>query len=277
VNAPDPKVIRSFSFGGGVQSTAALVLAVQGDIDFQTFLFANTGDDSEHPDTLRYVREISMPYAAEHGIEVVELHREFQRGPRAGQTETLRGRLMREGSRSIPIPMRMDGNGAPATRSCTADFKIRVIGRELKRRGATVENPAVVGLGISVDEIERAKPGVDPKAPYQHRTYPLLDLGMTRHDCMKVISAAGLPVPPKSACYFCPFHNREAWRRLRTSRPDLFADACEIEVTLNRRRAGLGKAPMWMTDRLLPLDRAIDDQLSFEGMDGSCDSGFCFT
>ncbi|WP_254897837.1 hypothetical protein [Kitasatospora sp. NA04385] len=36
-------VIRSFSFGGGVQSTAALVLAAQGRIDYRTFLFANVG------------------------------------------------------------------------------------------------------------------------------------------------------------------------------------------------------------------------------------------
>ena len=49
--------LRVFSYGGGVQSTAALVLAAQGKIDFPTFLFANVGDDSEHPATLRYVRE----------------------------------------------------------------------------------------------------------------------------------------------------------------------------------------------------------------------------
>lgn len=32
-----------FSFGGGVQSTAALVLAAQGELDCSTFLFANGG------------------------------------------------------------------------------------------------------------------------------------------------------------------------------------------------------------------------------------------
>ena len=46
-------MIRAISFGGGVQSTALLVLASQGKIDFRTFLFANVGDDSEHPATLR--------------------------------------------------------------------------------------------------------------------------------------------------------------------------------------------------------------------------------
>lgn len=34
--------------------------------------------------------------------------------------------------------------------------------------------------------------------------YPLIEWGWTRDRCKEVIAAAGLPVPPKSACYFCP-------------------------------------------------------------------------
>lgn len=111
-------LLRSVSYGGGVQSTCLLVLAAQGEIDFRLFLFANVGDDSEHPSTLRYVREVAIPYAAEHGIELRELHRVPQRGVAKGHVETLWGRLTREGSRSLPIPVRMS-NGAPGTRSCS--------------------------------------------------------------------------------------------------------------------------------------------------------------
>ncbi len=38
--------LRSVSYGGGVQSTALLVLAAQGDIDFPLFLFANAVCDT---------------------------------------------------------------------------------------------------------------------------------------------------------------------------------------------------------------------------------------
>ncbi|MGW1662787.1 hypothetical protein [Streptomyces microflavus] len=65
-----PTPIRSISYGGGVQSTALLVLAAQERIDFRTFLMANVGDDSEHPGTLRYLEEYARPFAAEHGIEL---------------------------------------------------------------------------------------------------------------------------------------------------------------------------------------------------------------
>ena len=59
--------LRVVSYGGGVQSTSLLVLAAQNKIDYKTFLFCNVGDDSEHPDTIKYVHEVAMPYAKEHG------------------------------------------------------------------------------------------------------------------------------------------------------------------------------------------------------------------
>jgi hypothetical protein len=269
--------VRAVSIGFGVQSTALLVLAAQERIDFSVFLFANVGDDSEHPDTLAYVEQVGKPFAAAHGLEVLELRRRWKRGDRKGEVETLYGRLTREGSRSLPIPVRMS-NGAPGTRSCTADFKIRVIADELKRRGATKETPATVALGISVDEIERARPGLDPREPSQVRVYPLLDLGLNRGDCAQIIAKAGLPVPPKSACWFCPFHDREAWRKLKRDTPELFDKACELEHTLNDRRVVLGKDPVWLTRHARPLAQTVDDQLQLFADDGTdCDSGFCFT
>jgi hypothetical protein len=41
--------LRTFSYGGGWQSTAALVLAAQGRLDYRVFVFANVRDDSEYP------------------------------------------------------------------------------------------------------------------------------------------------------------------------------------------------------------------------------------
>jgi hypothetical protein len=138
--------LRAVAFGGGVQSTSLLVLAAHRRIDFDVFLFANVGDDSEDPRTLDYLHRYAKPYAAARGVELVELHWDRRDGTR----ETLYGRLTREGSRSLPIPVRMS-NGAPGTRSCTADFKIKLLGRWLKAHGATAENPATVGIGISLD------------------------------------------------------------------------------------------------------------------------------
>jgi hypothetical protein len=338
--------IRSISYGGGVQSTALLVLAAQGRIDYPLFLMANVGDDSEDPRTLEYVRDVAAPYAAEHGIELHVLNRLR----RDGSTETLWGRLMKEESRSLPIPVRMS-NGAPGTRSCTSDFKIKVVARELKRRGAhggkrcrphesadyrheatsvvdgqkavgcwpgnircrvssvkslephdcdrgprdgtcstgevcgdcTPSDRATVGIGISLDEIGRAN--TRRVEPHENMAYPLIGIGedtglkLTRLDCERLIRNAGLPVPPKSSCFFCPFHKPEAWSDLARERPDLFDKAADLEDTLNARRGKLGKDQVFLTRFGIPLREAIDTDQPLLPLvdDGSCDSGWCFT
>ncbi|MFF0850142.1 phosphoadenosine phosphosulfate reductase [Streptomyces sp. NPDC003280] len=266
--------VKAFSFGGGVQSTAALVLAAAGELDYRTFLMANVGDDSEHPGTLRYLRQYAIPYAEAHGLELVVLDRVMKR---SGEVRTLYQDLTRPGSRSLKIPVRMS-NGAPGTRSCTASFKIQVIADELKRRGATKEAPATVGIGISLDEIDRANKR--RCEPHEQIEYPLLERGIRRIDCARIIRTAGLPVPPKSSCWFCPFHRPETWHDMRRSEPELFERACQLEELLNRRRDELGKDHVYLTRFARPLRAAIPDgvdTLPFDEWGSGCDSGWCMT
>jgi hypothetical protein len=255
-----------------------MVLAAQQRIDFRISLFASVGDDSEDPATLDYLKRYAKPYAAAHGIQLVELRRRR----RDGAVETLHGRLTREGSRSLPIPVRMS-NGAPGTRACTTDFKIRVIGRWLKTHGATATHPATVGIGISLDEIERVN--ARRAMPYEQPVYPLLDHvpPLRRIDCQRIIAAAGLLVPRRSACFFCPYHRPSTWAEMRRDRPELFARACALEDLLNTRRVALGKDPVWLTRFNRPLAQAIGKaQDTLPGLgpdveDASCDNGACFT
>lgn len=261
--------LRVVSYGGGVQSTALLVLAAQGVIDFPLFVFANVGADSENPHTLDYLETTARPYAAQHGIE---LH-EVQKRLRDGSPDTIIRWVDRTQS-SVPIPARM-GNGAPGNRTCTQNFKIQVIDKELKRRGATAAQPALVALGISLDEYQRMRSG-SGKA-YKTLAYPLIDARLTRQDCIRVIARASLPVPPKSSCYFCPFHRMREWRRQARDEPDLFAKSVALEVRLNDRRAALGKDAVWLTRYARPLDQVVGqhDQLDLFA-DAGCDiAGYC--
>lgn len=267
--------LRTISYGGGVQSSALIVLAVQGIVPTDAALFANVGDDSEHPATLHYVREIMTPWAASQGLPVHELNRV----KRDGTVETLHGRLTKEGSRSLPIPVRMS-NGAPGNRSCTYDFKIAVIGKWLKAHGASATDPATVYIGISTDEYQRANR--KKSEPYENPTYPLLELGLDRSDCIGIIRDAGLPVPPKSSCYFCPFHRPSMWAEMRRDEPELFDRAQALEDLLNARRGLLGKDSVWLTRFNRRLSDAIGEaqQPLFTDDDfngGQCDEGACWT
>lgn len=266
--------LRVVSYGGGVQSTALLVLAAQGQIDFPTFLFANVGDDSEHPATLDYVRNIAMPYAAEHDIELHELVRRR----RDGTIDTLYSTALRSATATPSIPMRHHEHGAPGTRSCTVNYKIRVIGKWLRDNGANQHAPATVAIGFSTDELHRATTK-RPQA-WETPTYPLLDLGLSRASCSALIARAGLPVPPKSACWFCPFHRTSTWAEMRRDEPDLFERSVALERHVNDRRDALGKDRLYLTRFGRPLDQAVAEaQSTLFGPDGpeTCDEGHCWT
>jgi len=253
--------MRTFSFGGGIQSTAALVLAAQGRIDFPVFLFANVGDDSENPATLAYVEQYAKPYAVEHGIELYEI----------GQAKTLYEDVTGD-NRSINIPVYMAG-GMPGRRQCTNRWKRAVIARWQRQHGATPDNPAVCGLGISMDEVQRMR--TDSGIAHQVLEYPLIDLHMNRKDCVRIIEDAGLPVPPKSSCWLCPFHRHAEWTEMRRTQPELFERAVTLERRINEKRAMLGRDAVTLHPSGNPLDQAVGLQYAlFE--DEPCDSGYCF-
>ncbi len=263
--------LRIFSFGGGVQSMAALVLAAQGKIDFRTFLFCNVGDDSEHPDTLRYVEDVAKPYAATQGIELLEIRRHVRQLQR-----TLYGEITDPVLKGIPIPVYARGTG-PALRSCTKHFKVIPISRETKLRGATTSSPAVIGMGISLDEYHRMRN--DSPIAWQVFNYPLIELRLSRTDCKHIIASAGLPVPPKSACWFCPFTGLKDWRRMKERQPDLFMNAVVLEQDILAKRRRNGHEPAYLSRLGVPLHEAFDGHQSEMLIDGddACESGFCMT
>lgn len=256
--------MRVFSFGGGVQSVAALVLAARGELELDTFVFANVGEDSENPATLAYLEQVARPYAASHGVAIEEVRRRRK----DGSTETIRQRINR--SKSVIIPARVFGR--PLPRNCTVDFKIRPIATWCYRHGARATNPATIMLGITTEEWSRANNHSD--STYTRLTYPLLDRRISRADCVQIILSAGLPVPEKSSCYFCPFHTVPVWRELRDKHPEQFAQACELEESL-QGRGGMRK-PIRLTRFNLPLAQAVQGvQPSLFEDDDMCESGYC--
>lgn len=263
--------MRVFSYGGGVQSTAALVLAVRKEIDFPTFAFANVGDDSEHPKSLDYVNAVAKPYAEQNGIQLVELRRTYK----DGRTESLIERINRT-EHSIPIPVRLQ-NGSPANRVCTQEFKINVVDKFLRQHGCGSTKQAIVGLGISIDEYQRMR--TDSGKKWKTLEYPLIDLRLSRQDCMNIITSANLPMPQKSSCYFCPFHSLVVWQNMRRDEPELFWKSVALEQAINDKRQKHGKHFVYFTNRNKPLDQVITNNQQLPLIDDddfTCDTaGYC--
>lgn len=59
--------------------------------------------------------------------------------------------------------------------------------------------------------------------------YPLQEWDLDRERCKKVIESAGLPVPVKSACFFCPAMKKHEIKDLRERHPDLHQLALNME------------------------------------------------
>jgi hypothetical protein len=262
-----------FSCGGGVQSTACLVLAAQRSIPYRTFIFANVGDSAESPATMAYVRDHLRPYAAAHGIEWVDVQRKRRDGTPVDLYDDLHRPV-----RAINIPVRMS-NGSPGNRNCTTEFKIRPIAKWIKANAPG----CTLGKGISTDEPHRATPSREDDGYIS--AYPLIELGINRSDCLRIAVTAGLPPPPKSSCWFCPYKTTDQWITLRRSNPDLFGKVADLELHLNGKRESIGKDAVYISSvgarRGLPIDQAIPDQLGLfpewiDEQDG-CESGYCMT
>ncbi len=263
-----------FSFGGGVQSVAAMILAAQSQIPYDTFVFANVGHDSENPATMHYLEQVVRPYMQQHGLRLVEV----QRLNRAKQPVTLYEYNMNPANRSVTIPAHLQ-DGGPGQRSCTADWKVRVIDKWIKTHCTGL---VYVGLGISVDEFTRMKklkPVALRKAgPLKSNRYPLIDLRLTREACVRMIQAEGLPIPEKSSCWFCPFHSAKAWLDLSVQQPALFAKAVELEMRINAKRTLKGQDQLRLRNSWRPLSQAVSgDQMAlFTEQESTCEGGYCF-
>ena len=145
-------------------------------------------------------------------------------------------------------------------RECTSNYKIKPIQRRIKELlGRPADKPirsaeplACSWLGISADEWIRVKPS---DVRWLSKRHPLIDRAtkdgpepherwMSRQDCIAWLTSHGYPVPPRSACTFCPYRSAAEWEALRAS-PEDWNEAVAIDRLIRdmpaQERAGLRK------------------------------------
>lgn len=271
--------MRVFSFGGGVQSVALLVLQVQGKLatPYDAFVFAHVGEDSENPATLDYMSEIVKPLCEAQRITFVEV-----RKTRFGKPDSVYQSAIRP-NRSIPIPVKLP-SGAFGNRTCTQDFKVKAVDRWIRAQGVA---QATIGIGFSSDEGRRiAKKPLGwhdrhgkYKFGFQKRfDFPLAELGLRRSHCHTVIREFGLPDPEPSLCWFCPFSTRSHWIQMRKRDPERFEMACAMEATINQKRESVGRDRVYLHRDGNPLElvpEQMDLDAEWNEMLESCDTGYC--
>jgi len=209
------------SYGGGVQSAAIAVLVVQGRLPRpERIVMADTGREASL--TWRYLDQHIQPMLAAVGLSV-------EVAPHSLSTVDL---YATSGKPLIPA---FTAEGGKLPNYCSVEWKRRVVERWLRQQGYGPKRAVVQWLGISTDEVHRAKSGASAWAAVEH---PLLSLGMSRSDCVREVERAGLPTPPRSSCWMCPYRSDAEWMLLRDGRDGDWDKAVALDAEIRTSSDG---------------------------------------
>lgn len=220
------------SYGGGVNSTAMLIGAVERGIIFDLITFADTG--GEKPETYEYIWKFSE-WLTDHGQQSITMVRN------RSKYASLEDNCLK----TQWLPSKTYGFS-----SCSQKWKLdpqrRLINNWAPAKAAWKNGQKVTkAIGYGVDEIRRAKISDDEK---YHYWYPLIEWKWDRECCVEVILHVGLTVPIKSACFFCPSSKKKEVLWLAATHPDLFQRAVDMEnnsAWRHEKVKGLGRHWSW--------------------------------
>lgn len=229
------------SYGVGVDSTAMLIAMYQRGIRPDLILFSDTG--AELPETYAYLSVINA-WLESVGFPTVTVVR-YQ--PKRAKYSTLEGKCLN--NQTLP-------SLAFGKHSCSIVFKAYPQEKFVQGWQPAIEAWAAgqrvlkaIGYDSSDQDCRRrvkADKAVSKKAAMGDRDakrytylYPLQDWHLDRLACIALIEQAGLTVPCKSACFFCPASKKHEIIKLRDTHPVLFQRALKIERTAKFGKHGL--------------------------------------
>jgi hypothetical protein len=283
---PYPDCPLVVAYGLGVDSTAMLIELARRGIRPDLILFADTG--GEKPETYQYM-DVIRPFLRRVGFPDVFTVRYR---PKRAVYHTLEGQCLHTGTlpslayggkscslkyKRQPQDAYILANYPPAEFVRQGRRVVRAIGFDAGEERRTYAH-VVKAIGLDAGEEHRrtwmrSEPHASKRpsrqawldANYFHYWYPLMEFGYDRERCKQIISDAGLPVPIKSACFFCPASKKAEIVWLQEHHPRLLKRALRIEENAQAKLTsvkGLGRSFAWASylSRLceLPLLRSCD-------------------
>jgi|TARA_R100001460_G_scaffold21632_1_gene44107 hypothetical protein len=221
------KTLVVISLGAGVQSSVMAIMAAKGEFPKpDCAIFADTGYEPKKVYAyLEFLKKI-LPYPVyvvskgnikKDMLDSIDNGTRFPTAPFFTQAE-------------------ITGKKGMLRRQCTADYKIVPIRKKIRelcgvKYGKHFPKDKYVEqwIGISTDEIQRMKPARDK---YILNRHPLIEAKMSRQDCIDYLKKENIPLPEKSACIVCPYHNDAYWHFMKTERQEEFADAVEFDKNI---------------------------------------------
>lgn len=171
------------SYGGGLNSTAMLIYLAENNIDVDAILFADTG--GEKPATYEYIKYFNK-WLSRHGLKIEVVKYKTKHGVELSLEQDV-----------------LNNNTLPSIafgwKTCSQKFKILP---QTKWIESIYPGEEIIHLiGYDITEQRRVK---ENPLPLHENKYPLIELGWDRKRCEQEILLAGLCLPEKSSCFFCP-------------------------------------------------------------------------
>ncbi len=270
VPPPSPSTLRAaaqpaiLAFGGGVQSSALVALLGRGEYpgrEPNAIWFCDP--KNERPQTYDWIERVIKPYCRQMGMPFVTLER--HESPMRGAD------LLESYRRKAAYPLR-------ANRVCTIEWKVRVMEYEAKMWHWHTSGGVEKHLGISLDELHRARSRSD--TAWFPMRYPLIERRLFRDDCIRINQETFGESPIKSGCWFCKYNRPIQWREVWEERADgRWAIAIEWEQEVVARR-GMACCFVDANPRRLLTEWAKaweqGEQLTFViPAEGACEHGHC--
>ena len=247
------------NLGAGVQSSTLYLMSMEGKAPaIEAAIFADTQEEPEA--VYRHLEWLK----AQNGPPILvatagKLGDDLMRGENS------------TGHRFASIPAytrNQDGSRGRTRRQCSSEYKVAVIGRTIRREILGLEPrkrvPKGVEIhqyfGISLDEKSRAtriweRYHIDGKSLGRPH-FPLIDMTMTRANCLDYLETR-VPHPvPRSACVFCPFHTDLEWQRLKDAGGADWDRLVRIDTALRTEGVIVNRSmnsPMFLHAALKPI------------------------
>jgi hypothetical protein len=263
-------MMQVWSYGGGVQSVAIGVLIGQQRLPRPSLAgIADTGREVQT--TWAYLDTVMQPFLDRHcpGLRIEVVPHSLSRVDVFDNSGlTLMPAYTRTENGMGLFGMTYKDGRLPAF--CSGEWKRDTMERWYRLRDV---EECQQWIGYSADEMWRVK---NAHRPWCQPRHPLIELKLTREDCKRIITEAGLPLPHKSRCWCCPHQDAEEWREVK-SRPEEFAAAVALEAEVNARDPDHG-GELFLYSGRVPLSMATFDGDEGDGLAARpCAEGGCWT
>lgn len=220
------------SFGGGSNSTGLLVGLHEREIRPDAIVFADTG--GEKPVTYKHIMEMGLWLASVDFPPITVLRGDRWWTPKMREDGSLEAMCLRLGT----LPSKAYGGS-----TCSVKWKVEPQDKfnEVYAREHGIRQTQIVRMiGFDAGEPKRVERAL-ARAPTLGReyteSYPLYDWGWQRQDCIDAIKRAGIPLPGKSACFFCPSAKKHEVLNLKKSTQNCSLAPLRWSVKLSLTRA----------------------------------------